>query len=129
MGWNYITLDDMLAIHDILIERYGGVSGVRDQALLESALAQPAQTFDGVDLYPTIEEKGARYAFGIINNHPFADGNKRAGAAALAMFLRGNGQRYKPRHDDLYQTMLSVADGSISYEQLVEWVRKQCQSA
>ena len=125
--WRYITLEDVLSIHNVLIERFGGASGVRDEALLDSALAQPAQTFDGIDLYPTMEEKAARYAYGIINNHPFVDGNKRAGAAALGMFLRANGRRFKPRHDELYETILGVADGSVSYDDLVKWVQKQCQ--
>ena len=87
----YVSLEDSLAIHARSIDRYGGIDGLRDQGLLESAIAQPQQTFDGVELYPSLAEKAARYAYGIIKNHPFADGNKRTGAAMLAVLLRANG--------------------------------------
>ena len=75
----YVSLEDTLAIHARSIDRYGGIDGLRDQGLLESAIAQPQQTFDGVELYPSLAEKAARYAYGIIKNHPFADGNGRTG--------------------------------------------------
>jgi len=86
---------------------------------------QPFATFDGIDLYPTIEEKAARYAFGIVKNHPFADGNKRTGAAAMAAFLKLNGYRFKPRHKDFFQTVINVASGEMGYEELVEFVRRE----
>lgn len=97
----YVSLEDALAIHDLSIQRYGGIEGTRDEGLLESALAQPQQTFGGEELYPSLAEKAARYAFGIVNNHPFADGNKRTGAAVLAVFLRANGIQFKPRLADM----------------------------
>ena len=112
----------VLAVHSAAIERFGGLDGVRDEGLLESALAQPFQTFGGKELYPTVAQKAARYAFGIASNHPFADGNKRTATAVMGMFLRQNGYRFKPRHDELLNIMIGVADGSISFEQLADWI-------
>ncbi|WP_139650842.1 type II toxin-antitoxin system death-on-curing family toxin [Raoultibacter phocaeensis] len=120
--WRYLELSEVIAVHEYLLDQFGGSEGVRDTDLLESALAQPRQTFDGEDLYQTSAEKAARYAFGIVNNHPFVDGNKRTGAACLGMFLRGNDVRFKPRGDDLYRTIIAVADGSLSYNEFVAWV-------
>ena len=99
------------------------MDGVRDEGLLDSALAQPFQTFSGQELYPGPIEKACRYAFGIIRNHPFADGNKRTGTALMGAYLRMSGLRFKPAHDELLATMLGVADGTVSYDDLVEWAR------
>lgn len=117
--------DEVLAIHDASIVRFGGAFGVRDEGLLESALAQPFQSFEGKDLYPSLAEKAARYAYGIISNHPFYDGNKRTGAAVMGAFLRMNGARFMPRADDLLSVVLGVAAGSVSYEELAAWVSAQ----
>lgn len=121
----YVSLEDALAIHARSIDRYGGIDGLRDRGLLESAIAQPQQTFDGVELYPSLAEKAARYAYGIIKNHPFADGNKRTGAAMLAVFLRANGVRFKPRLTDMQETIIQIADGTLGYEELVAWIEEQ----
>ena len=93
-----------------------------DEGMLDSAIMQPFATFDGIDLYPTIAEKAARYAFGIIKNHPFADGNKRTGTVVMATFLKANGYGFKPRHKKLEEMILGVASGDRSYEDLVEFV-------
>lgn len=121
----YVSLEDALAIHARSIDRYGGIDGLRDQGLFESAMAQPQQTFDGVELYPSLAEKAARYAYGIIKNHPFADGNKRTGAAMLAVFLRANGVRFKPQLTDMQETIVQIADGTLGYEELVSWIEEQ----
>lgn len=121
----YVSPEDALAIHELSIRRYGGIEGTRDEGLLESALVQPQQTFDGVELYPSLAEKAARYAFGIVNNHPFADGNKRTGAAVLAAFLRANGMQFKPRLLDMQDKVIALADGSLSYDELVAWIGSQ----
>ena len=118
-----IDKETALAIHSAAIARFGGLDGVRDEGLLESALAQPFQTFGGEELYPTMAQKAARYACGIASNHPFADGNKRTATAIMGAFLRMNGYRFKPRHDELLMTMLGVADGRVSFEQLAEWIQ------
>jgi death-on-curing protein len=112
-----------LALHARQLEMFGGLSGVGDEGLLDSALTQPFVTFDGVDLYPSIEEKAARYAFGIIKNHPFADGNKRTGAALMITFLRLNNFRFKPRHKELEQIILDVASGAAGFDDLAAFIR------
>lgn len=113
----------VLAIHDSQIAEHGGMAGLRDEGLLEAALAQPFSTFDGRDLYQSDEEKAARLAFGIISNHPFADGNKRTGTQLMIIYLRMQGYRFKPRHRDLLNIILAVASGKKGYEDLLEFVR------
>ena len=107
--------DDVCAIHSAAIARFGGLDGVRDEGMLASALAQPFQTFGGEELYPS--------AVGIISGHPFLDGNKRTGAALLGAYLRMCGVGFVPDHAEFLSAMLGVADGSMSYEELVDWVR------
>ncbi len=83
----YLTTSEILELHRLVIERTGGSPGVRDMNLLESATAQPAMVFGGEELYPTFSDKAAALAFSVIMNHPFVDGNKRAGHAAMETFL------------------------------------------
>lgn len=120
-----LTREQVITIHFAAITRFGGMDGVRDEGLLESALGQPFQGFGDDDFYPTVAQKAARYAYGIASNHPFADGNKRTATAVMGAFLRMNGYRFKPRHDELLETMIGVANGSVSFEQLAEWVEAQ----
>lgn len=80
-----LSREDVLAIHSAAIARFGGADGVRDEGMLDSALAQPFQTFGGQELYATVAEKAARYAFGIISDHPFVDGNKRTATAVFGL--------------------------------------------
>ena len=119
-----VAKDQVIAIHDVAIARFGGLPGVRDEGLLDSALAQPWQTFGGRDLYEGDVAKACRLRYDVIRDHPFTDGNKRTGAALLGASLRLCGHHFKPRHDDFLRATLAVADGSMSYEQLVEWVEK-----
>jgi death-on-curing protein len=120
-----LTKDEVVAIHAASLQRFGGLPGVRDEGLLESAIAQPSQSFGDVELYPTLEEKAARLAFGLAKNHAFLDGNKRVATACMAALLRLNGRAFRPDAGELLSTMLGVADGSVTYEELVEWVRAQ----
>lgn len=122
-GAHRFTKREAVAIHDASIARFGGLAGVRDEGLLESALAQPWQTFGGRDLYPSDVEKVCRLAFGVIRDHPFVDGNRRVGTALLGAGLRVAGFDFKLRHDELLQTMLPVADGSLGFEGLVRWAK------
>ena len=115
--------EEVLAIHAAVIMRFGGLRGLRDEGLLDSALAQPFQTFGGADLYPSAIEKACRYAFGIISDHPFLDGNKRTGAALFGTYLRMSGIDFRPDHAAYLKIILGVADGSVSYDELVEWTR------
>ena len=122
MRFRPITQDEAIVVHAAVIAKFGGVDGVRDEGLLESALAQPLQSFDGAELYPTDEAKACRYAYGIIKNHPFVDGNKRTATALMGASLRISGLAFRPRHDELLRAMLGVAEGSWDFDALVEWV-------
>lgn len=107
-----VDVEDVYAIHARSIEMFGGADGVRDVGLLESAVAQPWQTFDGFELYPTPEEKACRLAFGIVSNRPFVDGNKRTGAACLGAALRMSGFDFSPDPSDFLNVMLSCQWGT-----------------
>ena len=119
-----ISKEKALLLHQLMAEATGGSVGVRDSALLESALESCFATFDGVDLYPTKEEKGARLGYALISNHAFVDGNKRIGVYLMTTFLEMNGIRLQATNEEIVQIGLSVADGSMSYDDLLAWVRK-----
>ena len=102
------------------LSNYGGV---RDEGLLASALAQPFQSFDGIELYPTDEAKACRYAYGIIKDHPFVDGNKRTATALMGAYLRMSGFEFRPGHAELLEAMSGVADGSWGFDALLDWVQ------
>src|SRR2546426_10931368 len=89
----YLTKEEVIELHRRGLERFGGMPGLRDEGLLDSALAQPRATFGGEELHPALSAKAAALAFSLINNHPFVDGNKRVGFAALAVFLELNSRR------------------------------------
>lgn len=122
MEW--IDLEQVFEIHSYAIARSGGSTGVRDQGMLESAIAQPFQTFGGVDLYPTLIEKASALGFFLIRNHPFVDGNKRVGHAALEIVLQRNGFEILDELDEQERVILAVAAGDMWLEQFTEWVRK-----
>lgn len=119
-----LSLEDVLEVHEVAIMKFGGLAGIRDLGLLESAVAQPFQSFAGQDVYPTVAEKAARYAFGIASNHPFVDGNKRTAAACMGAFLRINDITFRPDPSELLAIMLSVASGIMSFSELTEWVNR-----
>ena len=119
-----ISKEKALLLHQLMAEATGGSVGVRDTALLESALESCFATFDGVDLYPTKEEKGARLGYALISNHAFVDGNKRIGVYLMTTFLEMNGIRLQATNEEIVEIGLSVAEGSMQYEDLLAWVRK-----
>lgn len=114
--------EKVLLLHKLLAEETGGSIGVRDEALLESALEAAFMTFGGQELYPTKEEKGARLGYTLISNHAFVDGNKRIGMYVMLTFLEVNGIRLECTNEEIVQTGLGVASGEMSYEQLRDWV-------
>lgn len=114
--------DKVLLLHKLIAEETGGSIGVRDEALLESALETVFASFDGQEFYPTKEEKGARLGYSLISNHAFVDGNKRIGMYVMLTFLEVNGIRLECTDDEIVQVGLSVADGSMDYEELRDWV-------
>ena len=120
----YLSLEQVLEAHQQVVAQSGGSQGVRDLGAVESAAAQPAMTFGGQELYPSLEEKAAALGFSLIKNHPFVDGNKRIGHAAMATFLRLNGYRISANVDEQEEFVLRLAAGEVSREELVEWLRR-----
>ncbi|MEI8259440.1 MAG: type II toxin-antitoxin system death-on-curing family toxin [Deltaproteobacteria bacterium] len=111
MKVRFLGLEDVLALHADQIERYGGSSGVRNLALLESAVAAPEASFGGEYLHATLPEMAAAYLFHLAQNHAFVDGNKRVAAAAMVMFVYLNDRELECDDDDLVELTLSIASG------------------
>ena len=118
----YLTLEEIISLHVAIISRSGGILGIRDRGVLESAVAQPKMTFDGKDLYPAIVDKAAALGHVLISNHPFLDGNKRTGQAAMEVFLVLNGYEIKATVDEQEELILTIATGSMSKGNLAEWL-------
>ena len=114
--------DKVKLLYKLMIEETGGSFGIRDENLLNSALNGIFQTFDGKDLYPTKEEKGALLGYALISNHAFIDGNKRIGVYVMLTFLEVNGIRIKCTDSELIELGLGVAAGEIKYEELLDWI-------
>lgn len=117
-----LSKHQILLLHSQLISETGGSDGLRDVGLLESAINSPFQQFGNEDLYPTIQQKASRLCFGLVNNHPFIDGNKRIGAHVMLVFLALNGIELEYTQDDLSSTILKLASNEISYQQLTKWI-------
>lgn len=113
----------ILMLHSMLIAQSGGLDGLRDEGLLESAINTPLQTFAGQELYPTVLEKAARLGYGLIHNHPFLDGNKRIGTHAMLVFLDINNIALSYVDDDLIAAILRVASGDMDESELLEWLK------
>jgi len=124
----YLALGEVVELHRRLLLATGGTLGVRDFGALESAIAQPKATFGGVDLYPTLVEKAAVLGFTLVQDHPFVDGNKRAGHAAMETFLVLNGAEIEASVDDQERLMLDLASGRIERAHLTEWLRQHLRS-
>ena len=114
--------EKVLLLHKLITEETGGDPNVRDLSLLNSALESAFQTFDGEELYPSKEEKGARLGYALISNHAFVDGNKRIGMYILLTFLETNGIKIKPTVDDVARVGLAVAAGEMDYADLLAWI-------
>lgn len=114
----YVAVDQVLEIHAVMIEKFGGLAGVRDKNLLFSALEAPKAAFGGVDLYPSIFEKAATYAYHLIRNHPFSDGNKRTAYFVVLLFLEANEIISPCKKTDLEAIIVATAEGKVSKEQL-----------
>ena len=114
--------EKVLLLHKLIAAETGGSVGVRDEGLLESALEGAFASFDGQDLYPSKEEKGARLGYTLISNHAFVDGDKRIGMYIMLTFLEINGIRLECTNDEIVEVGLSVASGQMRYEELRDWV-------
>jgi len=120
----YLSVDNVLRLHSLAIEHFGGASGVRDDALLESAVMMPQAAFGGQELHPDLPSKCGAYLFHISQAHAFMDGNKRTAMAAALTFLRLNGHDINADDDDLIEIGLGVAAGAIGKDELTERLRR-----
>lgn len=118
----YLTLAEVLDLHRRIIAQSGGANGIRELGGIESALAQPQMTFDGHDLYPSVESKAAAICYSLVMNHPFIDGNKRIGHAAMETFLVLNGFELTADVDNSERTILQLAAGNLTRDELLAWV-------
>ena len=118
----YLSLYEILELHDRIIEITGGAKGVRDIRALESAINQPRQTFDRTDLYLDIIAKAAVLCFLLVMNHPFVDGNKRIGHAAMETFLVLNGFEIEASIDDQERIILDLSSGKLNREEFTSWL-------
>lgn len=123
-----ILTEDILQIHKDSIQKYGGMHGVRDLPLLESAIARPFQTFDGQNLYISIFEKSAALGESLIINHPFIDGNKRTGAVAMIALLEYEGLIFCASEDEFYKLVISVSTGETKFSEIVDWLKANVES-
>ena len=117
------SVDKVKLLHQLMAEETGGSVGIRDEGLLDSAIEGIYQTFNGKELYPSKEEKGARLGYSLISNHSFLDGNKRIGMFVMLTFLEVNGIRLECTNEDVAEAGFAVAAGKIGYEDLLEWVK------
>jgi death-on-curing protein len=123
----YLTPEEVLFIHARLIAETGGLHGLRELALLESAVARPQASFEGRDLYADLFAKATVLLESLVNNIPFLDGNKRTGITAVALFLRINGYRFKVTNEDMVAFVLKVAQKQLNFEEVTVWLKKHSQ--
>ena len=119
-----LNQEKVLCLHELITKETGGDPGIRDADLLDSALESALATFDGVELYPSVQEKAARLGFSLIANHAFVDGNKRIGVFVLLIFLEINGVSIHPTNGEVARVGLAVAAGEMKYPALLEWIRE-----
>ena len=117
-----LSKEQIIILHKNLIAETGGIDGIRDENLLESAINAPFQTFDNTEVFPSIQQKAARLGYGLIKNHAFVDGNKRIGTHAMLVFLALNKIELEYTQTELSDTILKVAADECSFEDLLKWI-------
>jgi death-on-curing protein len=120
----YLTLPEVIFLHDRILAASGGAAGVRDLRALEAAIGQPKATFGGDDLYPTVIAKATTLCFSLVQGHPFIDGNKRIGHASMDVFLTLNGYVLDAEVDEQERIMLALASGTLSRKELLAWLEE-----
>lgn len=113
----------IIRLHELSLQNYGGSKGIRDEGLLDSALARPYQVFNGEELYKTVFEKAAAISESIIANHPFIDGNKRTGYLAMLLLLKTAGFKITANNDDIYTFIISISTSESKFEHITQWLR------
>lgn len=121
----YLNQNQVLKLHEKIITEFGGIHGIRNEAALQSALANPLQTFAGLDLYPTIVDKAVQLCFGIIKNHPFLDGNKRLGLHLMLVLIHINSLKIDIAHDELIDIIFKVADGTFNRQDFLQTLKEK----
>ena len=124
-----MTLDEVLALHADQVERYGGALGIRDLALLESAIAAPTASYQGEFLHGSLYEMAAAYLFHLVKNHPFVDGNKRVALISTIVFLGFNDLALTAEPDELTSLVLGVADGTVSKAEVAVFLKSNTRPA
>jgi len=117
-----LSKEQIISMHHLLIIQSGGLDGIRDEGLLESAMNTPFQTFGDEELYPTIQKKAAVLCYGLVNNHAFIDGNKRIGILAMLVFLEINGIDINSKDKELVNLGLSIASNTVGVEDIIRWI-------
>lgn len=125
----YLSISETLELHERLIASSGGATGIRDLGALESAVSQPHASFGRQDLYPDVVAKAAALCFSLVMNHPFVDGNKRVGHAAMETFLLLNGFEINSEVDEQEKIILSLTAGQFDRNNLVLWLREHITKA
>lgn len=122
----YLSEEQVIELHDALIQKFGGLSGFRDKGLLESSLAAPMMAVFGEELHKSVYDKAGAYLFSISRNHPFNDGNKRTAAAATLVFLRTNGESPSYKTDEFVGFVAQVAEGKFEIPAISRYLKKIC---
>lgn len=117
-----LTVEQVKLLHSDLMSETGGLDGLRDADLLDSALNVPFQTFDDQPLYPSLQQKAARLCHSLVQNHPFVDGNKRIGVHAMLVFLSLSGVELDYTQEQLIDLGLGLAAGKVPYEEVLRWI-------
>lgn len=125
----FLTVEQVVRLHQRLVERYGGDPGLLSMELLESAVMMPIATFDGQMLHESLAAMAAAYLFHLCRNHPFADGNRRIALAAAELFVLANGQRLRATNRELEQITRHVAEGVMPKHELVRWFEARVEPA
>ena len=120
----WISADDVIALHSLVIQKSGGMDGLRDRSVLESAISAPLQSFGGIELFPGDIDKIARVGFGLAFNHAFLDGNKRIGAMVVQLLLKWNGYTLQLREGELADMFISIASGAAHETDLHNWIQQ-----
>ena len=120
-----ISKQDVIKIHQILIRRYGGIDGIRDLSMLESALKRPYSGIEHNEFYPSPEEKASAILESIVKNHPFYDGNKRTGYVLMRLTLLQNNKDLNTSRHEKYQFMIAIASGQLEFDQILKWIKKR----
>lgn len=118
----YLSYEEVIAIHNAVIAQHGGSAGLRDYGALASSVDQPLASFGDFEAFPTVVEKAAALCYYLVENHPFVDGNKRVGHASMEVLLRKNGYLVNAPVDEQEMIVLNVASGTLSREAFVNWV-------